>query len=301
MCFFAASLRAMALLTKRLQIYARLMRMDRPIGTMLLLWPTLWALWIAGAGHPDGQLVMIFAAGVFLMRSAGCVINDYADRHIDPHVERTRGRPLVTGEVELWEVLGLFIVLCLLAFLLVLMTNRATVMLSFAAVALAIVYPFMKRHTHWPQVFLGAAFGWAVPMAFTAQTGEIPAAAWLIFLANICWVVAYDTMYAMVDREDDLKIGVKSTAILFADRDRHIIGLFQLAFIALMAVAGFSFGLSWLYYAGLLVVAGIAARHQSLIYRRQPKQCFQAFLNNNILGGALFVAIAMNYLEFFSL
>ena len=283
----------------RLRIYARLMRMDKPIGTMLLLWPTLWALWVAGAGHPDGQLVMIFAAGVFLMRSAGCVINDYADRHIDPHVERTRGRPLVTGEVELWEVLGLFIVLCLLAFLLVLMTNRATVILSFAAVALAIIYPFMKRHTHWPQVFLGAAFGWAVPMAFTAQTGEIPTAAWLIFAANICWVVAYDTMYAMVDREDDLKIGVKSTAILFGDWDRHVIGLFQAAFLALMVASGLVFELSWPYYAGLVVVAAIAVYHQSLIFQRQPKACFRAFLHNNILGATLFIGIALSYLQFF--
>jgi len=284
----------------RLRVYARLMRMDRPIGTFLLLWPTLWALWIAGTGHPDGQLVMIFAAGVFLMRSAGCVINDYADRHIDPHVERTKKRPLVLGEVSLAESLGLFIALCLIAFLLVLMTNRLTVMLSFVAVGLAIIYPFMKRHTHWPQVFLGAAFGWAVPMAFAAQTGEVPSAAWLIFAANICWVVAYDTMYAMVDREDDLKIGIKSTAILFGQWDRQIIGLFQFAFVALMLAAGNAFGLSWPYYGGLTVVAGIAVYHQSLIYQRQPKQCFRAFLHNNILGATLFVGIAMSYLQFFA-
>ena len=284
----------------RLKIYARLMRMDRPIGTMLLLWPTLWALWIAGAGHPDGQLVMIFAAGVFLMRSAGCVINDYADRHIDPHVERTKKRLLVLGEVSLAESLGLFTALCLLAFLLVLMTNRLTVMLSFAAVALAIIYPFMKRHTHWPQVFLGAAFGWAVPMAFAAQTGDVPVAAWLIFAANICWVVAYDTMYAMVDREDDLKIGVKSTAILFGAWDRHIIGLFQLCFIALMVAAGLTFGLTWPYYAGLVVVALIAIHHQRLIRQREPQQCFRAFLHNNILGATLFVGLAMSYLQLFA-
>ena len=287
-------------LHERLSIYARLMRMDRPIGTLLLLWPTLWALWIAGAGHPDGQLVMIFAAGVFLMRSAGCVINDYADRHIDPHVERTKKRPLVLGEISLAETLGLFIVLCLLAFLLVLMTNRLTVMLSLAAVTLAIIYPFMKRHTHWPQVFLGAAFGWAVPMAFAAQTGEVPPAAWLIFGANICWVVAYDTMYAMVDRHDDLKIGVKSTAILFGAWDRYIIGLFQLAFVLLMFAAGITFGLAWPYYAGLVAVAGIAVHHQMLIRQREPKQCFRAFLHNNILGAILFVGIALSYLQFFA-
>lgn len=288
-------------LNKRLQIYARLMRLDRPIGTMLLLWPTLWALWLAGEGHPDGQLVMIFSLGVFLMRSAGCVINDYADRHIDPHVGRTRFRPLVTGEIPLAEVLGLFVVLCLLALLLVLLTNRLTVLLSFAAVSLAVIYPFMKRHTHWPQVFLGAAFGWAVPMAFAAQTGAVPAAAWLIFAANICWVVAYDTMYAMVDREDDLKIGVKSTAILFGDLDRHMIGLFQLAFIVLMIFAGSAFGLSWSYYAGLAVAAAIALYHQSLIRRRRPEQCFRAFLHNNVLGAVVFAAIALGYFEFLSL
>ena len=282
----------------RLSAYGRLMRIDKPIGTLLLLWPTLWALWIAGSGHPDGQIVLIFAAGVFLMRSAGCVINDFADRDIDPHVERTGTRPLAAGEVTPREALGLFTLLCLTAFGLVLMTNMLTVMLSFAAAGLAVLYPFMKRYTHWPQLFLGAAFSMAIPMAFAAQTGAVPAAAWLIVVANICWVVAYDTMYAMVDIEDDLQVGVKSTAILFGSHCREIIGLFQLAFIAFMIAVGLSFGLDWLYFAGIATAAGIAIYHQTLIFNRKREQCFRAFLNNNYLGATLFIAIVLSYAQF---
>lgn len=282
---------------QRLNVYYRLMRMDRPIGTFLLLWPTLWALWIAGEGHPDGQLLLIFALGVFLMRSAGCVINDYADRDFDPHVERTVARPLAAGEATAKEALALFFALCLTAFGLVLMTNKLTVMLSFGAVALAALYPFMKRYTHWPQVFLGAAFSMAIPMAFAAQTNAVPAGVWLLFAANICWVIAYDTMYAMVDIDDDLKIGVKSTAILFGNRVREIIALFQAAFIGLMTAAGLSFGLDWPYYAGLAVAAAFAIYHQTLIFRCKRDDCFRAFLNNNLLGMALFIGTVLSYAQ----
>jgi len=280
----------------RFRIYLRLMRADKPIGTYLVAWPMLWALWLAGQGHPDASVVLVFIAGAFLMRSAGCVINDFADRKVDPHVERTRARPLATGEISSKEALGLFAALCLAAFALVLTTNTLTVYLSFGGVALAALYPFMKRYTHWPQVFLGAAFGWAVPMAFAAQSGSVPAAAWLVFAANVCWVVAYDTMYAMVDRDDDLKIGVKSTAILFGQWDRHIIGLFQLAFLVLMVFAGRAFEVGLLFYIGLLVAAGFALYHQRLIHARQRDACFKAFLNNNLLGMTVFIALALSYL-----
>ena len=284
------------MLKQRLHIYARLMRMDKPIGTCLVAWPMLWALWIAGQGHPDAGLVLIFLAGAFLMRSAGCVINDFADRKIDPHVERTKARPLAAGEISSKESLALFVVLCLIAFGLVLTTNQLTVYLSVGGVALAALYPFMKRYTQWPQVFLGAAFGWAVPMAFAAQSGEVPAAAWLVFAANVCWVIAYDTMYAMVDRDDDLKIGVKSTAILFGRWDRHIIGLFQTGFLGLMLMVGCAFKLGPVFYVGLVVAAGFAIYHQRLIFDRQREACFKAFLNNNLLGAAVFAGLALSYL-----
>ncbi len=282
----------------RLSAYGRLMRIDKPIGTFLLLWPTLWALWIAGEGHPDGQTVLIFTAGVFLMRSAGCVINDFADRGFDSHVERTRTRPLAAGEISAREALGLFTTLGLTAFGLVLMTNTLTVMLSFAAIGLATLYPFMKRYTHWPQIFLGTAFSMAIPMAFAAQTGVVPTAAWLIVVANICWVIAYDTMYAMVDIDDDLRIGVKSTAILFGSHCREIIALFQLAFIAIMIAVGLSFDLDWPYFTGIAAAAGIAIYHQTLIFRQKREQCLRAFLNNNHLGATLFIAIVLSYTQF---
>ena len=209
----------------KLAVYGRLMRVDKPIGTYLVIWPMLWALWVAGAGHPDAFVVFVFLTGAFLMRSAGCVINDFADRNIDLYVQRTQGRPLATGEASPAEAIALFAVLVLAAFLLVLLMNTLTIQLAFAAVGLAVIYPFMKRFTHLPQVFLGVAFAWGIPMAFAAVTGSVPTIAWLMVLANICWVVAYDTMYAMVDRDDDLEIGVKSTAILFAQYDRFIIAV----------------------------------------------------------------------------
>ncbi|HHJ12786.1 MAG TPA: 4-hydroxybenzoate octaprenyltransferase [Gammaproteobacteria bacterium] len=283
-------------MARRLYQYARLMRLDRPIGIYLLLWPTLWALWIAGAGKPDLHVLGVFVAGVVLMRSAGCVINDYADRHIDPRVARTRERPLATGQVRPREALVLFGVLCLLAFALVLTLNRLTIALSFVGVVLAALYPFMKRYTHLPQVVLGAAFGWAVPMAFAAQTGELPRVAWLLFTATLLWTTAYDTMYGMVDREDDLRIGVKSTAILFGEADRLVIGLLQLLALGALLLVGQLAGLGGHYLFGLLLAASLAIYQQYLIREREPAACLRAFLNNNWFGAAVFAGIVLAYL-----
>ncbi len=235
--------------------YWRLVRADRPIGIYLLLWPALWALWIAAGGMPDLALLLIFSLGTFLMRSAGCVINDLADRHWDGQVNRTSGRPLVTGSVTVAEARLLFAALLAAAFALVLFTNGLTVKLSFAAVALASTYPFMKRYTHLPQFVLGAAFSWGIPMAFAAQTSALPANLWLLYFANLLWTMAYDTKYAMVDREDDLVVGIKSTAILFGRHDRLIIGLLQAGFLLLMAAAGATFGLGHFYFLGLVGAA----------------------------------------------
>jgi len=280
----------------RLLQYAYLMRLHKPIGIYLLLWPTLWALWIAGQGRPDLKVLMVFVAGVVLMRSAGCVINDYADREFDPHVARTRDRPVAAGRVSPREALVLFSVLCLTAFLLVLLMNSLTVWLSLAGGLLAASYPFMKRYTHLPQVYLGAAFGWAVPMAFAAQTGEVPRTAWLLFVATVLWATAYDTMYGMVDREDDRKIGVKSTAILFGEADRLLIGVIQRLALSALALAGHSAGLGGYYYFGLLLAAGLALYQQFLIRDRTPEQCFKAFLNNNWFGAAVFSGIILEFL-----
>ncbi len=281
---------------ERLRQYALLMRLDRPIGSLLLLWPALWALWLAGEGHPRPLVVVVFVVGVVLMRSAGCVINDYADRHVDPHVTRTRQRPLAAGRVTSREALVLFVVLCLVAFALVLLMNRLTVLMSIGGVVLAIIYPFMKRYTHLPQVVLGMAFGWAVPMAYAAQTGAVPAVAWLLFIATVLWDTAYDTMYAMVDRPDDLRIGVKSTAILFGEADRHLIALIQGLFFVVMIMIGRQLHLGGLYYAGLVAAMMLAVYQLMLIYRREPAQCFKAFLNNNWLGMVIFAGIVANYL-----
>ncbi len=285
-----------ARIRERIHQYICLTRLDRPIGIYLLLWPTLWALWIAGDGKPDLGIVAIFVAGVVLMRSAGCVINDFADRHIDPHVARTRNRPIACGKVTPREALLLFAVLCLLAFGLVLMLNRLTLYLSFGAVALAALYPFMKRYTNLPQVVLGAAFGWAVPMAFAAITGGVPREAWLLFVATVLWTTAYDTMYGMVDREDDLKIGVKSTAILFGESDRLIIGILQALALGALALAGAAASLDGYYYFGLALAAGLALYQQYLIRDRQPEACFKAFLNNQWFGAAVFSGIVLAYL-----
>jgi len=281
---------------ERLRQYGYLMRFHRPIGIFLLLWPALWALWIAGSGRPAAKVVVIFVLGVVLMRAAGCVINDYADRHFDPHVARTRDRPIAAGRVSPREALVLFVLLCLLAFGLVLQLDRLTVGLSVVAVLLAASYPFMKRYTHLPQAYLGLAFGWAVPMAFAAQTGSIPATAWWLLLATVLWALAYDTMYAMVDREDDLRIGVKSTAILFGRYDRLIIGLIQMAMLAVLAWVGVRESLNLWYWTGLTAAAGFASYQQWLIRDRRPQGCFQAFLNNNWYGLAIFLGLVLAYL-----
>lgn len=280
---------------KQLYQYALLMRLHRPIGILLLLWPTLWALWIASSGHPNLLVMTVFILGVILMRSAGCVINDYADRKIDPHLRRTRERPLAAGRVSEREALTLFVVLCLLAFGLVLLMNTLTIMLSIVAALLAATYPFMKRYTHWPQVYLGAAFGWSIPMAFAAQTGSVPLWVWWLFLTNVLWTVAYDTMYAMADRAEDLVIGVKSTAILFGKADKAIVAGLHILVLLLLFGIGQQINLGKFYHLGLLIAAGLAIYQQWLIKDRQPKQCFQAFLNNNWIGAAIFAGIAAHY------
>ncbi|WPL17604.1 4-hydroxybenzoate octaprenyltransferase [Thiorhodovibrio winogradskyi] len=284
-------------LHERLHAYYELVRLHRPIGIFLLMWPALWALWIAGNGQPPWTVVVIFVLGVVLMRSAGCAINDYADRHFDGHVQRTRARPLAAGIIGPGEALGVFALLCLLAFGLVLMLNWQTVALSFVALGLAVIYPFMKRFTHLPQVFLGAAFGWAVPMAFMAINGSIPGFAWLIFFAAVLWALIYDTQYAMVDREDDLKIGIKSTAILFGRQDLLVVGVLQVLMLVLLIAVGLGAGLGLAYYAGIGVAAALALYQQWLISGREPGRCFKAFLNNNYYGMAVFVGLVIDYLR----
>lgn len=281
--------------TAKTKALLQLIRFDKPIGTLLLLWPTLWALWIAAEGRPGLDLLLIFSAGTFLMRSAGCVINDLADRHWDGEVNRTSSRPLVTGEVSVREARLLFLALLALAFVLVLFTNPLTIGLSCAAVVLASTYPFMKRYTHLPQLVLGAAFSWGIPMAFAAQRGELPGPLWLIYFANLAWTMAYDTKYAMVDRADDLVVGIKSSAILFGDHDRLIIGILQLLFLGLMAAAGVAFGLGMFYYLGLSLSAVLCVYHQYLIRKRDPDACFRAFLHNNWVGALTFAGIALDY------
>ncbi len=280
----------------RLLDYARLMRLDKPIGIYLLLWPTLWALWIAAAGRPDPWILTVFVLGVVLMRSAGCVLNDLADREFDRHVRRTRDRPITAGRVSPREALLLAGLLLLLAFALVLTLNRLTIALAPVGLLLAATYPFAKRYTYLPQFHLGLAFGWAIPMAFAAQTGSLPAAAWLLLIANILWSVVYDTMYAMADREDDLRIGVKSTAILFGDMDRFWIGVLQALLLLTLLLVGRQAELQGYYHLGLAIVAGLMLWHQYLIREREPEACFRAFLHNNWLGAALFAGIALDYL-----
>ena len=279
----------------RLRDYALLVRLHRPIGILLLLWPTLGALWLASAGHPDPRVLGIFIAGVILMRSAGCAINDYADRDFDAHVARTRERPLAAGRISPREALAVFVTLALVAFVLVLQLNALTIALSFAAVLLAATYPLMKRYTHWPQVYLGATFGWSIPMAFAAQTGRVPAIAWILWIANIFWTVAYDTAYAMADRDDDRKIGVKSTAILFGEWDRAMIALAHALTLVLLAAVGYISGLSGVYYLGLSAAVGFALYQQYLMRARAPAACFRAFVNNNYFGAAIFVGLFWHY------
>jgi 4-hydroxybenzoate polyprenyltransferase len=275
--------------------YYLLMRIDKPIGTLLLLWPTLWALWIAAEGFPDVVILMVFCLGVFVMRSAGCVINDFADRKVDNHVARTQHRPLTSGKVSSREALSLFVLLTLIALALVLLLNQLTILLSIAALALAIVYPFMKRFTHYPQVVLGMAFSWAIPMAFAAQTNQISPIAWWLYLLTISWIVAYDTMYAMVDRDDDLQIGIKSTAIIFGRADKLVVLILQLVTLIGLSVLGDQLEMGVVYYLGILAALGFTLYQQWLIKDRNKSKCFQAFLNNNWFGLSIFIGIFVNY------
>ncbi len=279
----------------QLRNYAQLMRLDKPIGIWLLLWPTLWALWLAGEGHPNGGVFIVFVLGVVVMRSAGCVLNDFADRNIDPYVERTRSRPIASGAIAPAEALLLFVALALIAVGLAAMLNRPAQLLAAVAAGLTVIYPFIKRFVSVPQFFLGAAFGWAVPMAFAAQTGETAQLAWLVFGTALIWAVIYDTYYAMVDREDDLKVGVKSTAILFGDADLFIIGGLQLLLLLALVFIGNMAELGAWYYASVFIAALLMAYHQWLARNRQPSACFAAFLHNHYIGMIVFIGIVLHY------
>ncbi len=274
--------------------YCRLMRIDKPIGSLLLLWPTFWALWLAGDSVPNLYILLVFTLGVFFMRAAGCVINDYADRNFDGHVKRTQNRPLPSGQVTERGSKILFAVLILISFILVLTLNAMTIWLSVAALALAWTYPFMKRFTHMPQVVLGLAFGWSIPMAFAAVSSSLPLTCWLLLLANVCWTVAYDTQYAMVDRDDDLKVGIKSTAILFGRFDKLIIGLLQMATLIIMLYVGSINELDGAFYWSVLLAGALFIHQQKLMVHRQREACFSAFLNNNYVGLILFIGIALS-------
>ena len=280
----------------KLLAYAQLIRLDKPIGILLLLWPTIGALWIAAEGFPGVYLFFIFVLGTAVMRSAGCCINDFADSDIDGYVERTENRPLARGALTRKEALNCFFLLSLVGFLLVLMTNLSTVLLSVGALAVTAIYPFMKRYTNLPQVVLGIAFSWGILMAFTAQTETVPTAALLLFIANTLWTIAYDTQYAMVDREFDKKIGVKSTAILFGDADKTVIGVLQCMFIAAMYLAGQRLALGNIYNTALMAASLLLVYQQLLIRERAPDKCFRAFLNNNWVGAVIFAGIVASYL-----
>lgn len=282
-------------LASRLDAYERLMRLDKPIGILLLLWPTLWALWMSSRGSPNWIIVWIFLLGTVLMRSAGCVMNDYADRRFDPHVERTRARPLATGEVSGKEALLLAAALSLLAFTLVLMLNTLTIVLSVVALFLAATYPLTKRFFSIPQAYLGIAFGFGIPMAFAAHNNVVPPIAWWLLLANIFWAIAYDTEYAMVDREDDVRIGIRSSALFFGKHDIAAIMGCYAAMLAILAYVGMRLHLHWPYFVGLLVVAGLAGYHYTLIRTRERAACFKAFLHNNWVGAAIFAGLLLSY------
>ncbi len=275
--------------------YWRLMRFDKPIGILLLMWPTWWALLLAGAGHPSLKNILVFTTGVVLMRAAGCVMNDIADREFDPLVERTRQRPLASGELKLGQAVGAFLALMTLAFLLVLLTNALTIKLAFAGAALAASYPFFKRVTHLPQIVLGIAFGWGIPMAFAAETGELPWPAWWLLAINTVWSVIYDTLYAMVDRDDDLAVGIKSTAILFGKNDILIVGLLMVLMILMLSYLGIALGLAWPWYIGLLCAALLFSRQLFNARTRDRDACFRAFLNNNWVGLLVFLGLAGHF------
>lgn len=277
----------------RLPDFVALTRLDRPIGIGLLLWPTLWGLWLGANGLPSLHHLVVFVGGVVLMRSAGCVINDYADRNLDGLVERTRHRPMATGRVGETEALVLCAVLCLLALLLVLTTNRPTIGLACCALVAAGIYPFMKRVTYIPQAFLGVAFSFGIPMAFAATTGKVPDIAWLLFVANVLWTVAYDTLYAMVDRDDDVKAGIRSTAILFGSADRVMVGLLQGLVLLCLVIAAGRLGFGMVFHAAIVLAGAMFARQQWMIRKRDRDACFKAFLDNNLVGAAVFAGIAL--------
>ncbi|HEX5362988.1 MAG TPA: 4-hydroxybenzoate octaprenyltransferase [Gallionella sp.] len=281
--------------TERLTFYIHLTRLHRPIGILLLLWPTLWGLWIAGEGHPAWHIVLIFALGTTLMRSAGCAVNDYADRHIDKHVKRTKDRPLTSGKVSERETLWLAVALTLAAFLLILPLHPLTWLLSFPAAFLAASYPFTKRFFAIPQAYLGIAFGFGIPMAFAATLGHVPAVAWVLLLANVFWAIAYDTEYAMVDRDDDVHLGIHSSALLFGKYDVAAVMTCYAITLGLLALAGQMVSLGWMYDAGLAMAAGIALYHYTLIRNRNRERCFAAFLHNNWIGAAVFAGLFANY------
>ena len=281
---------------ERLPLYLQLTRLNRPIGILLLLWPTLWGVWIGGAGRPEWQIVLIFTLGTVLMRSAGCAINDYADRDFDRHVKRTRDRPVTSGRLSPREAMWVAVALALTAFLLILPLNGLTLQLSFPAVFLAASYPFTKRFLAIPQAYLGIAFGFGIPMAFAAQLGSVPPVAWLLLIANVFWSVAYDTEYAMVDRDDDIHLGLHSTALLLGKYDVVAVMVCYAVTLALLAMAGILTGLGWPFFCGLAVAAGIALYHYKLIEQREREKCFAAFLHNNWFGAAVFAGIALDYL-----
>jgi 4-hydroxybenzoate polyprenyltransferase len=280
---------------ERLDAYERLMRLDKPIGILLLLWPTLWALWISSNGHPNWVIVWIFVLGTVLMRSAGCVMNDYADRRFDQHVERTKMRPLATGEVSGKEALALAAVLSLLAFGLVTLLNKLTILLSLAALFLAISYPYTKRFISIPQAYLGIAFGFGIPMAFAAHNEAVPPLAWAMLAANVFWSLAYDTEYAMVDRDDDIKIGIRSSALFFGRFDVAAIMGCYVFMLAILGGIGWYARLSWPYFAGLALAAAIALYHYTLIRERERSKCFKAFLHNNWIGAVIFAGLVASY------
>ncbi len=281
---------------EKLKLYAELIRLNRPIGIYLLLWPTLWGLWFASNGFPDVKYLIIFSLGVLFMRSAGCAINDYADRDVDLHVERTKNRPLTSGKISSKEALAVFGLLALASFILVLQLNIITISLSVVALALAASYPFMKRYHYFPQVHLGAAFAWAIPMAYTAITSQAPPLeAWLLFIAALVWTTAYDTQYGMVDREDDLKLGIKSTAILFAEKDNAINGVLQCLTLILLTIVGIINERGIIFYISILSASGFVIYQQFLTHNREPAKCLQAFLNNNWFGMVIFIGIALDY------
>ncbi|MDH4233612.1 MAG: 4-hydroxybenzoate octaprenyltransferase [Gallionella sp.] len=282
-------------LAKRLSLYIQLTRLHRPIGILLLLWPTLWGLWIAGRGAPSWHIVVIFVIGTVLMRSAGCAINDFADRNIDKHVARTKDRPITSGSIAPKEALWVAAALALAAFLLILPLNALTLLLSVPAVLLAASYPFTKRFFAIPQAYLGIAFGFGIPMAFAAQLNSVPPVAWLLLTANVFWAIAYDTEYAMVDRDDDIHLGIHSSALLFGKYDVVAVMACYIIALALLAIVGQMTGLGWVYYSGLLGAGSIAMYHYNLIKHRQRDACFKAFLHNNWLGAAVFAGIALDY------